>query len=60
MDEDKCSLKIVEHNEIYIFIVENLFIWDHLGSQIFVKSSRIYFKNTDTNDTYINMIKFSY
>ena len=33
-DEDKLYIKIVDLDEIYNFVVQNFFIWSHLGAQI--------------------------
>jgi len=34
LDGDKLYMKIVDLDEIYNFIVQNFFIWSHLGAQI--------------------------
>lgn len=44
VDEDKFYIKILELNEIYNFVVVFYFIWNHLGAQLFVRISQIYFK----------------
>ena len=30
-DEDKIYIKIVEHDKIENFVVDKIFVWDHLG-----------------------------
>jgi hypothetical protein len=39
-DEDKVHIKFVEFEEIYIFVFDDLFIWNYLESKNYILSSQ--------------------
>jgi hypothetical protein len=41
LDVDIVYIKLVAHNEIYKFVVDNFFTWDSLEAQIFVLNYHI-------------------
>lgn len=41
LDEDEIYIQITELDEIWNFIVNIFFIWDHLGAQIYILTSWI-------------------
>jgi hypothetical protein len=44
-DENKLYIKIVELDEIYNFLVDKIFVWDHLGFQIYKLSLIFWISN---------------
>jgi hypothetical protein len=45
LDEANFYTKIIELGEVYHFVVENIFIQEHLGAQIFYNFVRIFLKD---------------
>jgi hypothetical protein len=44
-DGDKIYIKIIELDKIWNFVVDKIFVWDHLGFQIYKLSLRFFNSN---------------